>query len=342
MECLEPLIGITRDQHNCEDAPVGYDTSYSGYYLDDDLDIKWHQDSGIFDDLARDKTDGINQFITDYAASLMNHNDKRYREWAGLLGQPKRNQALQNYADGEVGIRVKSGEIRGSVLVVHSVSYYSSVNGNSVQGRIVDGEDNEVGTFEVDKVAGAKTTHEFETPLVLPLTKNGQCVDYFFVYDTEGVAPQDIKVQAACCGRTRSKPYRKFADVWGFDATNDYLDTSQTSTYSFGLSIDAEFRCTFTDWLCQSVKKTLTPYMRVVSKTIQMYAANEFITRIINSNKINQFTLLRKENLYGIRNHNNKEIGDRLEWLAMNVPAEELDCANCKGSNRIKRRTIRV
>lgn len=360
MDCLTKLVGLSQNDCECIDnKPEGYNESLSGFFIDnktDGIPLLWTDsvtdcgEGGVWDVLNESRQNAINEFITDFGSYLVKENVRMYADWKGLIGQPKRNNTLLKLEEqGFSGVHVESKHVIGSVYVINSISFHSSTATGTTNLHIIDEEGNAVtDPIEFVITAGSVVTHEFDEPLVLPLTDvNTDCKDYFITFDMGDLSgnPKDIKKRSACCGRRPKYPYLHLADVHGFtgiDTLDQVPDTNQNTVYTYGLSINGEFRCSMYDWMCNEVSANLSNFMRVVSKTLQLYAINGLITKILNSDKINRYTLLKREELYGKRNHNNKEIKDRLLYLSQNVPYEKVHCMACGSGKGMKKTSIRI
>lgn len=371
IECLSDVVGITEKECPCFPVPTipdpdpeavegatipAYDPalSHSGYYVDDSEDglplifpasAKDCGDDDVFAILTKAKQDALTELITDFGSNLQEFTLPRHAEIISTLGEIERNVnvplavSMGNY----VGILSKSRRVRGATHRIERIRIRASGALVNADLRILSDQDG----FTADVItpitfsasSGVLTTIAITEPIVLPLTDQfGNAITYAIIYDRQGSGPYNYKLTCGC--RTKPKPaWWKYTDAVGLSvaALTDIADYTGTPNRSYGLAIDSRFTCRSLDWLCRPHEEDWSahPYFRVVAKVIQLMWINKTIGYLINSPKINRYTLVKNEYLLGKRNHNRKEIADRLAWLSQSIPADVVDCYQCKASNKI-------
>lgn len=364
--CLRDVVGITKKECECFPAPEGEDAivpalSLSGYYVDEEEEgvplifpssAKDCGDDNVYDVISRARDTAIQEFITDLGATLQEFTLPRYPEILSTVGEIEKNNnvPLAIAMGDKVGVLIQSRRIRGATITIDRIRIRAEGDLVDAVLSIKSSEDSYVADV-IDAItfsapSGVLTTIELETPIVLPLTDEfGNEIDYAIVYDRQSSEPFNYQLTCGCS--TKPKPlWHKYVDVVGL-SVDEFIEIesyNKTHNRSYGLILDTRSTCKSLDWLCRnSVEQWKSlPFFRVVAKTLQLMTINATIGIILNSAKLNRYTLVKTEFLYGKRNHNRKEIADRLSWLAQSIPADVVDCYQCKASNRITKGPILV
>jgi len=120
----------------------------------------------------------------------------------------------------------------------------------------------------------------------------------------------------------------------------DDIDTGTNRGY--GLALEGYFTCSEVEWLCRLDEIGGYNTQQVVGRAIQHKAAAQVISDILQTNKINRYTLKPKEELWGRRQYLNGEYANAVNFIAQNLPAEAMDCLECKSSQRHRRTSLLV
>lgn len=348
LSCLNQIIGITQKTCEClEDKPQDheYDVSLSGYFIDDiehGIPLQFpSKATGCGDDfwtvMETARSDAISEFYTDLLASIYTQNEAKYEAWSGQVGEEKSNIPLLTSLQSYIGMRIDPGAIRGGVLKLHSVTVWTDT-AHSQDLLIYRNNFEEVHTEPFTSVAGVK--QEITLDVDLPFYVNDVKQTYWILYQKENSKPYNVKFDCGCGLASRVKPYESFATFRGtsigLDGGSLDIDTEVTSTqYTNGLLLNASLSCESMNWICFRDEEYKTdPFARVMAKTIQLYAIKKLINYVLNSGSINKWTLLDRKHLYGRVSHLKKEIGNRLPYLAFNLPDHAQDCLMCKKSSR--------
>lgn len=355
LDCLETVVGITTSECPCVDDPANpenLDVSLSGYFIDDmelspplvyPANALECGDDNVFEMMIKARTEGINEFFTDLLASISKYNTDRYNSWSGQIGETKKNVPLTSLLDTYIGVKIEPWDIRGAVLRLNGFSLQLDADWTG-DVLVLDQFFNVLHTENVSVLAGDLTSVSLSEPLKLPFYVDDVRQTYYIVYDRAGAKPYNIKFDCGCGGHASYKPYRDFININGiYMPALAESNQGKTSSYTEGLVLNASLTCDAMDWICfRDEEYQSDPYARVVAKTIQLYSIKKLIAYILNSSKINRFTLLNREHLYGKRNHIASQIDSRLGWLAGNLPKHAEGCLQCKAGQSMVTKSILV
>jgi len=364
--CLQSVVGITDKECPCfpaseEEGAMDPAESLSGYFLDDSEDgiplifpasAKDCGDSDVFSIIENARTDALTDLITDFGATLQELTLPRHAEIISTVGEikGKTNVPLAISMGVYVGVLKESRRIRGATERIERIRIRVSGGLTNSTLYIRSDQDDYVADLITPIVfsasSGVMTTITLAEPVVLPLTDQfGNAITYAVFYERQTSGPYNYKLHCGCS--TRPKPaWSRYAEIVGLsvDTITDIADYVSTPNRSYGLVMDTRFSCKSLDWLCRPHDEDWVrlPYFRVFAKVIQLTTINKVIGYILNSPKLNRYTLVKSEYLMGKRNHNRKEIAHRMAWLAQSIPADVVDCYQCKASNKISKGEILV
>lgn len=355
LSCLEQIIGITQRDCDClETKPGGhtYGESLSGYYIDDiehGIPLEFPSrangcgDGTFWSTMESARTQGIQDFFTDLLAHIHADNANKYFAWSGNIGEINSNTPLVNTLNTYIGLKIDPLPIRGGLIKIHSLSLWTD-SALSVDVKIYNQAFTELHTIPIVTQAGVMKTETLTTDIELPFYVNDERQTYWILYPKGTSKPYNIKFHCGCGQANKLKPYLQYGDFKGSRMDTLSLDAETTdSNYTLGLMLNASLSCEAMSWICFRDEEYITdPFARVMSKTVQLYAIKKLVNFVLNSTRINRWTILDREHLYGKVSHLQKEINNRLPWLALNLPGHAQDCFICKQAQKSTVRTIIV
>jgi len=343
--CLNDIVGLSETECSCYDTdkPEGFDTSLSGYFIDDheygvplafvgdDTDC---EDGGVWDMLTKAKADGIESFIIDYHTFLGKYTKEKHRKFRGRVcidGNKIHSSAfntsgLKLYSQGHKGTRFKITSI--GLKLDSSETVVIDVAGTSVS---IDTTANTISRS--DTITGSN-------PITLDLTDGlGRPVDNLISYTSTG-KPYKTKIYCNCSGKM--PPFENFAQVRGFGIDGaEPEDSELKKNEAYGLIIDGVFECDALSWLCDDdIDFTTNPHAKVMARTLQLSQINSFLKNILSQTKVNRYTILEPENIAAKVEQNYMLIKRNFEWFVENLPYDLQSCYACRPSGR--RRFLRV
>lgn len=372
-DCLKLIVGLSAVDCNCFDTPTrpaDYNTSYSGFYLDDPQDgisllnsIDLAADcgeGGIWQMMDRARELALNTLENDLLSAFSEVQQIRIPSFAGDIGERIFGKSL-NLTEDVIGMCLESVMIKGAVLVIEEIGLcIDRVSNYDV--FVISSEDltTPIASLTIPvTVADQLTFASFPTPLELPLYSEN-CDDelkYFFVYQRGISQPKSSNFTCGCRGAKGRKDWQRFVKANGVEAatTND-LDSPRLSARPNGLVLNGYADCLGLSWVCERFTPTVMNQMndiaswyRVLAKLVQYKAAQLLASMILESGRINRFTMLNAEGLIRQRAYLEAQyfnyIGTvkhkprpgemytgRLRWLAENIPANVTECLKCKMS----------
>jgi hypothetical protein len=258
-----------------------------------------------------------------------------------------------------IGQCLEAVNLKGAVLIVEEIGLCIDRTAN-INVFIVSSEDltTPVASLVVPTVADTLSFASFPTPLELPLySESCEDLKYFFVYQRGTAQPKAGNFTCGCSGRRGRKDWQKFVKARGVEADSlADLDSPKTSSRTNGVVLVGRADCLGLSWVCErfdinlfSQMNDLAAWYRVLAKLVQYKAAELLISMILESGRINRYTLINGENLAAQRAYleaqyfnyvgtvkHNPRPGElftgRLRWLAENIPANVTECLKCKNS----------
>lgn len=339
------IVGFTPKDCTCidEDRPVGYDTSYSSYYLDEaehgiPLVVPQTEcgDRSFWDILTRSRDEAINDFLLHFGNKLNEATNEKINNRAVNFG--KRDFSKLESGDAFRGLRISPLIFRGATLVISSLQFYADASESLV--FTVSPEIGTDQTFNFDVVPGWNQI--LSTPLRLPLSSNGEAIKYTIYHDSAEDAINNVIYCASCSGKKIN--YNGLFDIQGVSG-EDAATVKTTEIYknkAHGMIIDARIECDALTWLCNVENDfyLYNPYGRNVAKVLQMLWAVKTISQVLNSTSINFYTNLSREALYGKRNMLNKISKDMITMLASELPESLNHCYICKPAFGFSKRSL--
>lgn len=340
--CLNTVVGLSDTTCPCiiPDAPAGFTTSLSGYYLDDPeygFPLKLPQNisdcstNDLWTRLAKARTSGINQFITDFGANLLSGPFKsKIQPFNGFVGDDKYSLLLS--PDEYFALKLDPIIFRGAVANISSVTLYSQgvVNGEIIDGYILTETEvlaeglpapsfsltmwSNVGTIPVSQIHNFQTLNNTEEPL------------YLVIHNTSGLQPLNNTIRCNC---GKSEPWDKYFNAYGVTApTLSGLATATETNYAYGFRIGLGVACG-NSWLCQPFDFMNDAWARVMAECIALYGIKKLAGMILMNPNPEKYTMITRDEIALHRTRIDNLLGLRMPWLAQNIPSNATDCFTC-------------
>lgn len=338
--CLSGIVGLSPDIPG---------DSLSGYNLTDQKDgmpvrlvgASVDTQSGPGAILRAAREDGVRNFLTDFSAEFSGTYRAAYAEHSGYIGKIEASTAITN-ARSRAVFQIKSRGVDG-VLSIRGFQMYQSVTGN-VTVNVYDAEDitTPLGTKVVAAVANRWTSVSFDTPILINLAdvnrSDNNLSRYFITWEIpENSYPRYNK--AHCCTPV-SPAWMNFVEVGGYsvnslsEMTNDPVTALSHGSFGMGIALDCSIACSFGTFMCgmdyNLNKFAAGGFQWVLAKTLQHAGVMNLADVFIKSQNINQYTILSREAVYGIRSHAEKEYLKGVKYLVQNMPEGALGCFECR------------
>lgn len=361
-DCLDSIIGLTQNDCSCYGSEPGSWTednkTDTGFYITDTTEgftelehlhnaIDCGGGADIFEALTTARSKAIEQFRTDLGVTIRTqfNNSLSYDTTLGRLSHS--GAASQNGAF--VGVRIRPLPFRYAELVITKV--YLGLNASESVNvvfktnadRYVDGDN----TFTEVTVPFTTVANKFvavdrsSNPIVLPMynaRETEEELKYFAVYEMpSGASP--LNNTFTCCGN-RQKWHRHLL-AEGFTAPAGDVDTLDDvisgQTGSMGLVLEGYVQCKVDSFLCDLESMGEWETAKIVARTVGYKASAILYQKVLDSAKINRFTLENPERLETAAMEMVANYNHNIQWIAHNLPRNAKDCLNCKAGQDFKK-----
>lgn len=338
LTCLDTLVGLSSRECNCLSGsrPSGYDTSDSGYYLDDreygfpvaDA-LLATQDCGegsVWDMLSTARDQAIRDFKVDLQQALTSVRDSNIINWRGTIAKAE-STGYNNTTTGTAGLQLRPRyRLKDASFVVKAVW----VGLDTTKSLTLNFTSNDVSfsgtTRAVTATAGQWVRNALEVPVTLPMFSIARTdVKYNVHYSLDGAKAYNNRV--SCCS---PPPWMKHMDAYGILDASFADDTIYASGYAYGLAIEGYFTCAKLDWICDIEEMNGLDFRDLLGRCIQFKAAVKLMSMVLESGKVNYFTILDAEGLERRRGKLQKMYSEYLLWVAQNLPANVTSCWGCE------------
>lgn len=356
MDCLKYVIGLSQADCNClEDVtakPVDFATinqSYSGYYVDnDEWSIPLNDDifvdcrgSGIWQTLADARDEAIIDLNAHLLTDISKYQTPRYGNVRATIGEHQKYRSnINGLTRDYLGLRIRPYHPRGNVLTIRSIGLAIAEAGTYTVQLV-----NEDGTVlqSTTVTGGSNTVTQTAVTWKYRFTKNETL---YLLYDRQDGFPINSQLYCPSCSGHRPS-YTQQVEIKGVTTngiTNDDLVRGSTNAYSYGLFVDFTYQCDYLEWLCDMYDDywTSTSFGRLYAKLYQLYASMKFNNKIINSNRINYYTLVKGDDLIAKNNEIMEILNETMPELASQLPNDFVDCFSCRNRHNIQTRTLIV
>lgn len=313
---------------------IDFNTSDSGYYLTDSeygmplMDAIFANlncdEANVWEALARAKTQAIRDFQGDLLQMLNATREQKIPGWKGLIGKTDGvfGGTSRRYTGIQLRPKLRSKDayfiVTGLLLAIETPgSYTLEITSNDPE--FVPITDTAVIT------TGQWTRHTFTTPIALPFYKiNEESLRYTITLEANGSRFRFNKPY--CC----TKPmWAHYFDFGGF--ANDEIDNERNycGTNFGGMAIEGYFDCKKLDWLCNLSELNGLDFKDLVARCIQLKGAIKLATNILESGRINYWTVLAPETLGARRAMLQDKYKEYMDWMVRNIPGNVSGCWGC-------------
>ncbi len=177
---------------------------------------------------------------------------------------------------------------------------------------------------------GAWHRHELSLPVRLPFyVLHEESLRYSIELETGGARVRSNK--AMCCG---IKPvWHEFLDWGGFNESGVDNDKNYCMTTFGGVAVEGYFDCAKLDWICALDELNGLDFKDLIARCIQFKGAIKLMSRVLESGRINYWTVLAPEAVADKRKRVQDLYAEYMKWLVMNLPATVSGCWGCLKSS---------
>lgn len=342
LTCLTDLVGLANRDCPCLSGgqPSGFNTSESGYYLDDreygfpvKSSLYSNVDCGednIWDMLSEARTQGIRDVKNDLMQSLETIRENRVISWRGLIGKAEGTGsyvAASTYSGIQLRPRTR---MKDAYFMLKAVW----INVNATKSVTVTVTSND-GTYtpttdSASCTANTWTKHTFSSPVSLPLYSiNQHDIRYNIAFQSDGAQVKHNRLW--CC---QTPPWMAHFDAGAFDlaALPDNEEVLYTNSTVPGLALEGYFTCNKLDWICDLEEMNGLNLRDLVARLIQVKASIILCNTVLQSDRVNKATLLDTDGLLRHRAFLSQYYQNGVTWIAQNLPTGVTACWGCEKS----------
>lgn len=364
LTCLETLIGLSQNNCACNTSgrPATYNTSLSGLFMDDyehgipyvfPNSAKDCGDNNVWDVLQKARYEGINDFITYLFLGLGKNLNHHVNGFAGEFGEV--NKRTNNTPDTGV-----TKALAGHTVIPH-VYKGASIKFKKVWLAISLAGDYDIEIYDLKDlttpVRTATITHPGNyvhagvniTGDPLPLSEAGKPIIYAVAYNRGAGVPLNYTYYCGCGENYKPSWMKaKYMESYGFniDAMNElYINAPGCNrTFTGGLITEWELICDPADWICKQDETfwKSTPWGRVAAKAALLMSTVKSISAVLDSGKINYYTLVQADRLEEKRTKFLTIIDELIGYLGETMPEQAGHCWHCVPAQGFKKQLIRA
>jgi len=360
--CLKYAVGLAKTECDCdsEGIPDDFDRSDSGYYLDDmelapalqfpkssvDCQSFW-----TMMETAREQ--GIRDFMTDFLVKSKMYTNIKVSPYDGEFSDNKKiNRVVSGITkDTLVAMYKPIKYVRGAVMEVRKVGLILNLPGTYTV-KVYKSSDmvTPVKTIDVT-VTTSQVLATADVPSGdggvwrLPMWEDANKLTYYFAYDRNGSSPWNIRFNCGCTNGTKAWEKHLFAKgIQTDDITQLEINTPSYSHYSYGLYVYGSLTCEGFEWMCRDWNYKTDSFARVMARLIQLNSIRKLHALILNSRRINAYTLLKPETMQariaGLGQMIDDPVQGNIGYLFNNIPRGVTGCWECR--SQFSKRTIRI
>lgn len=321
------------------------DASLSGLFIDDTtmqgIQIKGLLDTrnclettALWNLLRTIRHQAIRDFKEGFYAMLSNLKVKRHQRTQYLIGDLKKGTGALTASQYPFAVLTPNKTFRGQEIHLRSVKlrFASSYTDTIPVYVYADGE--KIYQKDMNMLNGSG---EVNFDVILPVVnKYNDTIDYKIVYDRKSGFPMDYKWNCNCGGSMR--PWMNYWNMQsGSVGDLSTLEDATTQTKnSMGLQISASIDCNSLAFLCDLDYSVDHGVPRTIAKTIQFMSWKILGSHLLNTNKVDIWSLCKREELEAKITSYNEEIDWRFRWLVQEYNYSFSDCYQCSDSQQTR------
>lgn len=368
LDCFKYTNGLSRTSCNCfdDDKPSDFDVSDSGLFIDETegLNLVYPLSAAecgrgnLWELMESSRDEGALYWNTTVMNYIGERTLRKRKYFSGVIGDDRTNRTKTNFTNNFAGLSMKLSTVRGGVMRLKRVAMFFE-SATPIDVFLYDNDsDVPLYSWNITPVAGRVEWYTLPIPIDISLVREvPRAKQLWLMYATSG-APRPLQHYVTCgCGELKN--LNKWTDNPSFanlstpqarynwlewmvvsGTTGNSLTLRETDWHhnnlGYGLMIDAEFICNANEIICADALDYTNDELAMVQAYGLRYAqAERLVDKILSSTKLNRFTMLDREALYGKRSHFKKEMDTRAKYVAHELTKPDRinlinDCFSCK------------
>jgi hypothetical protein len=315
--------------------PSGWNTSDSGYFLTDTeygfplVDAVWANaecgEGSVWDVLENARTEAVRDFKSDLQQALNAGRESKIGHWKGLIGKTDGSFVPSaDFTGVQLRPRLRSRDAAFVITALHvgvetAWTYNVHIRSNDYDFVPV--------TEQVVSPGGQWVRHELETPVRLPFyVMHEESVRYSIELETGASRVRSNK--RFCCGG--APVWAQYFDAGGFNEQAVNNELNYCGTHFNGIAVEGYFDCAKLDWLCNLEQMNGLDFLDFVARCIQFKGAAKLMARILESGKVNYWTVLAPEAIAAKRQKIQQMYQEYIAYLVANMPEGVSGCWGCR------------
>lgn len=354
LECFNEIIGLSQTECECltdllpdDSTEPTYNVSRSGIYLDKlegfNINIAGGADDCAKGNIWERMADAVETAKADFTRNMLGcvaqNYQPRLKNFSWQLGQSTFSGSLNSIVGSHVGMRISPLQLKGGFIYIKRIGVlinqsapvtlqvWSDLNGGTMLF--------ENSSTPLNAVANTLTWASLSDPLELPMwDSSGHLIRYYvFILMNGTFKPKSNKKDCGCNGSRR--PYDKWLDIIGVSGsdTSNLLGFKTDGTYLNGITLDVDVKCKSTEVICSSefpLDFEQDGNAMNLAVAIQLKAGAILYKEIYNSDNINRFTMMSREQIKENYEAWDSQYQAAIIKLCEDINIEANDCMICK------------
>jgi hypothetical protein len=328
------IIGLSATPIACftDTPPGGYNTSESGYYLNDtEFGARILQDCQMagWAILTAARAQAIREVQDDIRTKIFDRFENNYTPFKGGIGEV---QFSGNWPQSKsrigVDLTYQGRGRRGLKLIIEGAYLGLDTTGAFPLSIASNNPDFSLSSPPtLNATANQFVWNGFGTPIEIPLwteVENSEGTGFRFSFARGSANPLDSKLY--CCGGRPN--WRQTFDVAGFASSSAAYTNADmgSSNLSMGLVLKGYLTCDGLQFICDLKELGGYDLQSIIARMVQFRAGIAVYSALLNQNIINVCTLYNRDEIQTHRNFLATKYNDNLNWLIAKMPGNLLEC----------------
>lgn len=359
MACLETAIGLSRTPCNClEDTPDNYDTSDSGYFMDELPGFEIGAiggaadcaKGGLWDIMELARQTAIKDLKADLLVQLGTNYKKSIETMSYTIGSVKYT-GVYNPGTFYAGVRIVPKQIRNGLIKLSTIKLLFDTT-ITVQCSLFNNlTDTPLHTFSVNCTAN-RASESAALNYELPMFISGEYVEYFLVYELPVSArPLQNKINCSSCSgwtitccetpcfgnrHNKSEQWNNSIMIGGIKGNTwtELDEQTGSANQNNGIILNIVTGCDYEDIICNNLDYGTGNQVNATGLTIAkalLYKADaNAYDWVLSSQNVSRGVMTDKEGMTNKKNEWKSEYNTRVAWLAQNMDITNNGCYFCE------------
>ena len=364
-DCYENIVGLSRTNCECYEIPSDAETSLSGLYIDELTSLSFisaindcENNNDVWEQLAKSRQIAIATFQADVNALLMKHHRLRRANFKGSIGRAIAKNNITQTTGEYYGVRIYCANVKSGYIKINRIGAMFKSTG-ALDLLIYNNLGELIESITLNTTANTinQNTVSIELPLHSDYVEN---LEYFLIYQSGANKCMGNDLKCNCGGfkatyntlqpyflqpvLDRNYMWAQWVMVGGFHSASlpDFSSCSTSSNnYMYGLTFDVELKCSVNEVLCADGLDFESNNLAGAMALAIQYKSGATLARwIVNSGKLNRFTMINTEQLLEDIKEWDSLYNSMTTFIADEADTSVNDCLVCKDFVEMVKRGI--